>query len=94
MPEGRKFPYKYIPRFGAKVTVTIGAPIPHERIWNVLNSSSLSSSVDGADEKRSEDPERAREVERIRSQVTDVLQREVEALGRSVILRRDGKLEV
>jgi monolysocardiolipin acyltransferase len=36
MPEGRKFPYKYFPRPGARLSVTFGEPIPAETIQAVL----------------------------------------------------------
>ncbi|KAG5644948.1 hypothetical protein DXG03_007413 [Asterophora parasitica] len=38
MPEGRAFPYKYLPRPGAKLSVTFGAPLPAEQIQAALGS--------------------------------------------------------
>ncbi|GLB33482.1 putative acyltransferase-domain-containing protein [Lyophyllum shimeji] len=36
MPEGRPFPYKYLPRPGAQLSVTFGSPIPSEEIQRAL----------------------------------------------------------
>ncbi|KAF5333337.1 hypothetical protein D9611_002264 [Ephemerocybe angulata] len=38
MPEGRPFPYKYIPRFGTKLGVAIGDPIPPEQLLAAMSS--------------------------------------------------------
>ncbi|KAG6850055.1 hypothetical protein H0H93_001871 [Arthromyces matolae] len=36
MPEGRAFPWKYLPRYGAELSVTFGSPIPAEEILEAL----------------------------------------------------------
>ncbi|KAF4619416.1 hypothetical protein D9613_005410 [Agrocybe pediades] len=43
MPEGRTFPYKYLPRLGVKLSVTFGEPVPSE----VLQSALAVRPVDG-----------------------------------------------
>lgn len=47
MPEGRAFPYKYLPRFGAKLSVTFGDPIPPEMLLEAM-----SCQPEGRDEAR------------------------------------------
>ena len=37
MPEGRSFPYKYLPRPGAHLTVTFGDPVPPEQVHKALD---------------------------------------------------------
>jgi monolysocardiolipin acyltransferase len=39
MPEGRSFPWKYMPRTGVNLSVNFGEPIPLEDIDTVLNVS-------------------------------------------------------
>lgn len=36
MPEGRAFPYKYLPRPGAELSVTFGSPVPADSIRQAL----------------------------------------------------------
>jgi len=38
MPEGRQFPFKYFPRLGSNLSVTIGSPIPTDDFENILKS--------------------------------------------------------
>lgn len=38
MPVGRKFPFNYIPRAGADLSVTFGEPIPAEELLGTVNS--------------------------------------------------------
>ena len=40
MPEGRPFPWKYIPRLGVKLSVTFGEPLPPEDIQAALRAMS------------------------------------------------------
>lgn len=47
MPEGRAFPYKYLPRFGARLSVTFGEPIPPETLL-----AATACPPDGRDEAR------------------------------------------
>ncbi|KAH8105289.1 acyltransferase-domain-containing protein [Cristinia sonorae] len=64
MPEGRPFPYKFLPRRGVDLSITFGAPIPNTDIIQALNSrpdsdyakdvlSTNNSVFDGVLEKRS-----------------------------------------
>ncbi len=99
MPEGRPFPYKFFPRRGVALSVTFGSPIPLSSIKTALNLNARRIHEDKlplAGEQRhggtgwvvragDRDREGDREEEaRIRSAVTAVLHREVEALGRRV----------
>ncbi|RDB20473.1 Tafazzin [Hypsizygus marmoreus] len=99
MPEGRPFPYKYIPRPGAQLSVTFGEPIPAstiEEALKILGPGKASSSAphhlrkpegwienELADERHSSVLQKD-EILRVRAEVTAILQRAVEALGRSV----------
>lgn len=98
MPEGRRFPFNFVPRFGANLSVTFGEPIPPEEILSTLqrrtgipaNASQTASSwvartpVDHAEEGLRRDLAIDDESRDIRIAVTDVVQRAVEALGRRV----------
>jgi monolysocardiolipin acyltransferase len=70
MPEGRPFPYKYIPKIGQHLSVTFGKPISRE----VLEEN-LKTGFEGVSEN---------EQIRRRIAVTDTIHDAVEALGRSV----------
>ena len=121
MPEGRPFPYKFLPRPGADLTITFGEPVPPEDIQNALSSLVAERRMPDAPDSTSgglDDPARptlerqsgavaeygwlsapvshalhgemksaetAVEVARVRSAVTAVIQRDVEALGRRVL---------
>ena len=120
MPEGRPFPYKFLPRPGAALSVTFGKPVPAQDIQDTLamlvqqrRMPDLPQSLIGVpaspsrslEEELSGDvtqhgwlgatlshvmqaevlPESAAEIARVRSAVTAVIQRDVEALGRSVL---------
>ncbi|KAG6919282.1 hypothetical protein DXG01_007414 [Tephrocybe rancida] len=96
MPEGRAFPYKYMPRYGAQLSVTFGSPIPSEEILEALGT--LTPKVPPVDavkprgwlkDKIPEFELQASSIAKegllaIRANVTAVIQRRVEALGRSV----------
>lgn len=126
MPEGRRFPWKYIPRLGVKLSVTFGEPLSPEEIKAALRALSweedaqkplhrarmpanshaekVDRAVDGEDKLFGGDhvervregvtresismdlegEERKQKIERVRSMVTAVIQRGVEALGRRV----------
>lgn len=58
MPEGRPFPYKYIPRFGAELSVTFGSPIPADTIRQSLkvSPSAIDSAIDSRFVKKGEEP--------------------------------------
>ncbi|KAJ8472409.1 hypothetical protein ONZ51_g8533 [Trametes cubensis] len=128
MPEGRSFPYKFLPKPGVALSVTFGEPVPPQSIQEALNtlvrerrlpdashasSGGLQDPSRPSEEKRSgviseqgwlgepvteaagtrqqgvemeqQAQESAEEIMRVRSAVTAVIQREVEALGRRVL---------
>lgn len=70
MPEGRSFPYNFMPRIGARLSVTFGAPIPSEEIKRAIEHLRETSTAD-LDVK-------------IRTEVTAIVHQAVQALGRSV----------
>jgi len=72
MPEGRRFPFKFFPRIGTHLSVTFGTPLP---------STEINALIDGIvrDTKIASDDREAV----IRTEVTDMIRRAVEALGRS-----------
>jgi monolysocardiolipin acyltransferase len=97
MPEGRRFPFKYIPRIGVDLSVTIGEPLSLKDIeagldpWReeVRRPSSNGDRMTG-DTVEDIDLEK----DRVRSNVTAVVQNAVETLGRGVsgnFLRRSAK---
>ena len=81
MPEGRPFPYKYLPRIGAHLGVTFGNPIAENELLEALRSNASQSTT--SHEPRApiglsaDDPSRAL----IRQRVTAIIHREVERLG-------------
>jgi monolysocardiolipin acyltransferase len=68
MPEGRSFPYKYLPRLGKHLSVTFGEPLDLKELEAMRMTA------------RSTDTE----IAQTRILVTSVLHRAVEGLGRSV----------
>ena len=65
MPEGRKFPFNFLPRAGTDLSITFGEPIPAEELLDAAKLKDTSENI-------------------IRSQLTDVVRKRVEVLGRSV----------
>jgi hypothetical protein len=45
MPGGRKFPFNYLPRAGADLSITFGGPIPAEELLETTNSKDSSEDV-------------------------------------------------
>ncbi len=105
MPEGRPFPYKYIPRMGARLTVSFGQPISAEEIKQSISVSEHHLDVDptaivdgteklagwlGREAKQKHREGSARPFDEkkytsvIRQRLTAIIQRDVEALGRSI----------
>ena len=81
MPEGRPFPYNYLPRIGARLGVTFGNPIAENELLEVLRSNA-SRSITSREPMASigpsaDDPSTAL----IRQRVTAIIHREVEQLG-------------
>jgi monolysocardiolipin acyltransferase len=102
MPEGRASPYKYLPRPGARLSVTFGDPLPSEDIKKALGELSVerptvpfSSELrktkgrmvgEATRELNRNDAQNLRGAEnlKIRTEVTALVQRAVESLGRSI----------
>jgi monolysocardiolipin acyltransferase len=70
MPEGRRAPWKYLPRPGARLSVTFGAPLARASVRANL----------GAQQSESEQLD----VEKTRISLTELVQRAVEDVGRQV----------
>jgi monolysocardiolipin acyltransferase len=97
MPEGRAFPYKYLPKLRVNLSVTFGNPYPAEDILCALQAKSgprlqpeygtgwLTSALprelhsDAIDELP-----KSPDLDKIRSELTAIIQRGVEDLGRRV----------
>lgn len=117
MPEGRSFPWNYIPKLGCKLSITFGEPLLPEEIKAALHVVGQEESIprnnlhspvirlshtnpavdnlcgadriervsEGVRESTSfEGEEKMKKIEHVRSMVTAVIQRGVEALGRRV----------
>ncbi|KAF9008798.1 acyltransferase-domain-containing protein [Cyathus striatus] len=85
MPEGRSFHYKYLPRMGAQLSITFGDPIPPHTLLDALSRIKRDVMDSGNDAPIDSWPaDSAVHKPRIRKQVTALVQRSVEALGRSV----------
>jgi monolysocardiolipin acyltransferase len=81
MPEGRPFPYNYLPRIGAHLGVTFGNPIAENELLEALRSNA-SQSITSREPRAligtsAEDSSTAL----IRQRVTAIIHREVERLG-------------
>ncbi|KAH8981220.1 acyltransferase-domain-containing protein [Lactarius hatsudake] len=79
MPEGRHAPWKYLPRPGARLSVTFGAPVSPAAVHGALGTTTRSDVI--PQEAAEAQEARRREV---RIALTEVVQRAVEALGRQV----------
>ena len=99
MPEGRCAPWKYLPRPGACLSVTFGAPLPHGSVRAALGTADTKRPGPEVDamsvcaaglqahrlrgEQQQQQRGQGREV-KVRIAVTELVQRGVEALGRQV----------
>ena len=45
MPVGRKFPFNYLPRAGADLSITFGEPIPAEELLDAAKSKGFSKDI-------------------------------------------------
>ncbi|OAX43055.1 hypothetical protein K503DRAFT_732265 [Rhizopogon vinicolor AM-OR11-026] len=79
MPEHRSFPYKYFPKLGIKLGVAFGEPIPVEEITAALITRAGAQFAPGCDVMKQK-----QQMDLVRSGVTTIIQRAVEALGRQV----------
>ncbi|KAF9468914.1 acyltransferase-domain-containing protein [Collybia nuda] len=78
MPEGRSFPYKYLPRPGAQLSVTFGEPLPLDGIRKAFGT------LDKDQKSNPPSSESVDKIARVRADVTTIIQRAVQSLGRSV----------
>ena len=83
MPEGRPFPYNYLPRIGARLGVTFGDPIVANELMEALRpSTSQSNALHSITSHESSTPSAdGPSTALIRQRVTAIVQREVERLG-------------
>jgi len=90
MPEGREFPYKYFPRPGVQLSVTFGDPLPPRDIekalgvttgWMVSETTLEFNQKGGGNNTRNM---RNAQSLKVRTEVTALVQKAVESLGRSI----------
>jgi len=81
MPEGRPFPYKYIPRIGARLGVTFGNPIAENELLEALRSDTSQSNTSREPGALSGPFADDSSTALIRRRVTALIHREVERLG-------------
>jgi len=102
MPEGRPFPYKYLPRTGAHLSVTFGDPVSAHELLEALNVGcwvdwtsfcpEVSKSLTGwmANQANLEQATTIHHEEDshhnrwVRQEITRIVHRDVQALGRSI----------
>ena len=96
MPEGRPFPYKYLPRIGAHLSITFGDPVPTHELLDALNISKTDSDVDlvpkgltGWIGNVEQGPTNPHEQDShynvlVRQKLTAIIHRDVQALGQSI----------
>lgn len=80
MPEGRSFPYKYLPRLGTHVSVTFGQPLPAEQFQKAMGSLPADKV---ANFRKNPQGTVDADVERVRIEMTAIVHRAVESLGMS-----------
>jgi len=87
MPEGRRAPWKFLPRPGARLSVTFGAPLPAAAVRATLGIGQRACGPlhdwDRKQRDRLVEVEAGAEVE-TRIAITELVQRAVEVLGRQV----------
>lgn len=83
MPEGRPFPYKYMPRFGTHISITFGDPLDTSDIQEALRMVHKIKS-----RPQAEDPvlksESETELDNVRSDITEMIRTAVLVLGKKV----------
>jgi len=81
MPEGRPFPYKYMPQFGTHISITFGDPLNKNDIQDTLG---LAHKI----KPRPQDPafksESETELDDVRLDITEIIRTAVLVLGRKV----------
>jgi monolysocardiolipin acyltransferase len=92
MPEGRRSPWKFLPRPGARLSVTFGPPLSPEAVRAATMASGTGLGLglgepwrDGESRRVTEKAEAEEEAEvKVRVALTELVQRAVEGLGRQV----------
>jgi monolysocardiolipin acyltransferase len=86
MPEGRSSPYKYLPRPGVRLSVTFGDPLTSGDIEKVFTAANVESPLpwDSETTRRKGSGYVQNEENKTRAEVTALVQRAVESLGRSI----------
>jgi len=93
MPEGRRAPWKYLPRPGARLSVTFGAPLSPAVVRAAVSEESASASGmalwrdddrDGRAQWSGHVKVDAEAEVKVRIALTELMQRAVEVLGRQV----------
>lgn len=88
MPGGREFPWKYIPRLGAKLNVSVGEQIPFDEFRTILESPIYENddflTPLQKESHLSRNAIHELKVMKMRSQLTAVVQQALESLGRKV----------
>lgn len=83
MPEGRHAPWKYLPRPGARLSVTFGMPVSPAAVYSALGTMTRDQVVPRAAAEAEVEAQRRKDRD-VRIALTDVVQHAVEALGRQV----------
>jgi monolysocardiolipin acyltransferase len=91
MPEGRRAPWKYLPRQGARLSVTFGAPLSPAVVRATMVSASGVASTQwggdgGGNEQNTSIPVKldAEAEVKVRIALTELMQQAVEVLGRKI----------
>jgi monolysocardiolipin acyltransferase len=99
MPEGRPFPYKYLPKIGAHLSITFGDPVPAHELLDALSVSKTNPDVDLASKgligwmgevaNLEQGPTIPHEQDSpynvlVRGKLTAIIHRNVQTLGRSI----------
>ncbi len=92
MPEGRRAPWKYLPRPGARLSVTFGAPLSpavvratiSEELVSALGMTLWHDDGDGREQRSRRVNVDAEAEVKVRIALTELMQRAVEVLGRQV----------
>jgi monolysocardiolipin acyltransferase len=93
MPEGRRAPWKFLPRQGARLSVTFGAPLSPAVVRATMASASGMVPAPWCDDGEGEEQEQSTGMQvkmdaeaevKVRIALTELMQHDVEVLGRQV----------
>jgi monolysocardiolipin acyltransferase len=91
MPEGRRAPWKFFPRQGARLSVTFGAPLSPAVVRATMASASGMAPASWCDDGEGKEQSAGMPVKmgaeaevRVRIALTELMQHAVEVLGRQV----------